>query len=76
MFLRSLYQDLIFLQLSRLGRDLVGPLARPDKMELRERVRMLYRFRALRDRYPSASLRIAVVSGIGLAAFLVARLSR
>jgi hypothetical protein len=45
-------------------------------MELREIVRMLYQLRALRDRYPSASLRIAVVSGIGLAAYLMARLSR
>ena len=45
-------------------------------MELRGIVRMLYQLRALRDRYPSASMRIGVVSGIGLAAYLVARLSR
>jgi hypothetical protein len=37
---------------------------------------MLYRLRALKERYPSASMRIAVVSGIGLAAYLMARLSR
>jgi len=55
---------------------MVGALARPDNMELREIVRMLYRLRALRDRSPSGSMRIAVVSGIGLAAYLMARLSR
>jgi hypothetical protein len=54
---------------------MVGALARPDTMELREIVRMLFRLRALRDRYPSASLRIAVVTLLGLAAYLVARRS-
>ena len=76
MLFRSLYQDLSFLQPVRSGRDIVGALARPDRMELREIVRMLYRLRALRDRYPSASMRSAVVSGIGFAAYLMARLSR
>ena len=75
MLLRSLYQDLSFLQLVRSGRDIVGALARSDRMELREIVRMLFRLRALRDRYPSASLRIAVVTFLGLAAYLVARRS-
>ena len=42
-------------------------------MELLVIVRMFYRLRALRDRYPAASVRIAVVSVIGLAAYLVAR---
>jgi hypothetical protein len=44
-------------------------------MELRETVKMLYRLRALRDRYRSASMRIAVVRGIGLAAYLATRRS-
>jgi hypothetical protein len=34
---------------------------------------MFYRLRALRDRYPNTSVGIAVVSVIGLAAYLVAR---
>ena len=37
---------------------------------------MFYRLRALRDRYPSASIRIVGFGGIGLAAYLMARLSR
>ncbi len=36
---------------------------------------MLYRLRALRDRYPTARVRFVVLGGIGLAAYLVARLS-
>jgi hypothetical protein len=75
MLFRSLYQDLSFLQPVRSGRDIVGALARSDRMELREIVRMLFRLRALRDRYPSASLRIAVGTLLGLAAYLVARRS-
>jgi hypothetical protein len=34
---------------------------------------MFYRLRALRDRYPNASVGIAVVSVIGLAPYLVVR---
>jgi hypothetical protein len=34
---------------------------------------MFYRLRAFRDRYPAVSVGIAVVSVIGLAAYLVAR---
>ena len=34
---------------------------------------MLYRFRTLRDGYPTTSVRIAVASGTALAAYLVAR---
>jgi hypothetical protein len=34
---------------------------------------MFYRLRALRDRYPNASVSIAVVGVIGLAAYLLAR---
>jgi hypothetical protein len=69
---RSLYQDLMFLQLSRLDRDMVGALARLCRMD---RGRMFYRLRPLRDRYPAVSVGIAGVSVSGLAAYFVARRS-